>query len=119
MKKYKVAQVCEQELARLDGVEDKTKVEVLRQRQAVAVAEAVQGIADLNQEDIKKKLLGFASQQASGNKMMVITHEDQFLRSGDPLFWCMCCKVGMEGASSKRFKVMPPTTAGSAALPQS
>ena len=90
MKKYKVAQICEQEVARLDAVNDKTKVDVLRQRQAVAVAEAVQGIADLHQEDIKKKLVDFAAKQTSAENTMVLPHSEQFLRSNDPQFWCLC-----------------------------
>jgi len=90
MKKYKISQVCGEELARLDAVKDKTKIEILRQQQAVAVAEAVQGISDLNQKDIKKKLLEFATRHTSGNNTMVISHDEQFLRTNDPMFWPMC-----------------------------
>ena len=82
--------MCEQELARLDTKQDKTKLDALKQRQAVAVAEAVQGIADLHQQDVKKQLSEFSARQTSGPSNLMIPYGEQFLRSNDPLFWCMC-----------------------------
>ena len=38
MKKYKVAQVCEQELSRLDAEKDESKMHQLKRDQALAMA---------------------------------------------------------------------------------
>ena len=90
MKKYKLAQTCQQELARLDAIEDKSKIDHLKQQEALAVAEAVEGIAKLNHKDVLKKLEEFAAGQTSRYTTLVFSHGEQFLRSKDPLFWCMC-----------------------------
>ena len=91
MKKYKIAQVSAAELKRLDAIKEKSLVEQLKQQQALAVAEAAQGIADLHQADVKKKLLEFANQQHnSSNEKLDIPYDEQFLRSADPTFWSSC-----------------------------
>ena len=56
MKNYKVAQHCEQELATLDATLELNKKEQLKQKHAVAMEKAVEGISQLNHTDIHRKL---------------------------------------------------------------
>ena len=60
MEKYKLAQLCKEELARLDAVEDKSEIDRLKQKEAFAVAQAVEGIAQLHHGEVLKELEAFA-----------------------------------------------------------
>eukprot|EP00973_Karenia_brevis_P028440 3919200-Karenia_brevis.AAC.1 len=66
MKKYKVAQVFEQEIRRLEKLADKTKLDELKQQQALAVAEAVHGLSMLNQQEVHKRFDEEFAKQAPG-----------------------------------------------------
>ena len=90
MEKYKVAQLCQQELRRLDSVKDKSNVEFLKQKEAVAIAEAVEGISRLHHKDVFKKLEQFVQGQSSSTGTLLLSHDNIYLRSGDPFFWCKC-----------------------------
>ena len=90
MEKYKVAQQAREELARLDPVEHQSEIDLQKRREAEAVAEAVEGIAQLQHRDVLKKLEEFAQAQSSARKALSIAHEDEFLPTGDPLFWFKC-----------------------------
>ena len=90
MKKYKLAQICQRELARLDAVEDKSKCDKLRQEEAMAVAEAVEGIAKLCHQDVLQKLQDWSASETGSSSTLVVPHSEEFLRANDPGFWCMC-----------------------------
>ena len=85
-----LAQICQRELARLDAVEDKSKFDRLRQDEAMAVAEAVEGIAQLCHKDVMQKLKDWVASESTSSATLVVSHSEKFLRSNDPGFWCMC-----------------------------
>jgi len=90
MKKYKVAQICEQELRRLDAEKDGSQMEQLQRDQAIAVAAAVEALAKLQHQDTKKRLAAYAREQEDSKACLEIPHSKLFLSNRDPLFWFSC-----------------------------
>ena len=77
MTKYKLAQRCEQELSRLGNVDDGTKREQLLQERALAVAAAVQALADLHHRETIAKLQDLKRlDQAPGARLDVVHSKD-------------------------------------------
>ena len=60
MKKYKVAQLCEDELKRLAQKDEATKKDQLRQEKVLALAEAVDALGRLHHRETRAKLKDFA-----------------------------------------------------------
>ena len=56
MKKYKLAQQCEQELARIDSQGDGAKREDLARQRIVAIAAALDALAKMHQKETIRKL---------------------------------------------------------------
>ena len=90
MKKYKVAQLCEQELHSLDTKADKSKEDQLKQKHALALATAVEGISKLNHKDMHKKLREWAAKEADARPTLLVGRGEQFISSTDNLFWFSC-----------------------------
>jgi hypothetical protein len=90
MTKYKVAQACENELERLKDECEPAKKDDLRAQHAVALAEAVQGIAELTHAEYHSKLSKWASRDREGRATLKITHDKEFLSSRDASFWGAC-----------------------------
>ena len=86
MKKYKLAQKCEQELARLDPQQDRTKQEELLRERALAIAAAVDALAKLHHKETIAKLQKIVRQNHRQDKHLQILHSNVFLNSRDPLF---------------------------------
>ena len=63
MKKHNVAQSCQQRMEYLRAVSDKSKVHLLKQEEAMTVAEAVAGMAKLHHGDTLRKLLECAARE--------------------------------------------------------
>eukprot|EP00973_Karenia_brevis_P041725 5774862-Karenia_brevis.AAC.1 len=79
--------MCEQEIRRLEKLADKTKLDELKQQQALAVAEAVHGLSMFNQQEVNKKLdEDFAKQSPGIDDKLVISHGSEFLNNNDPFF---------------------------------
>ena len=77
MEQYKLAQRCEQELSRLGNVADGTKREQLLQERPLAVAAAVQALADLHHQDTIAKLHDLKRlDQAPGARIDVVHSTD-------------------------------------------
>ena len=90
MKNYKVAQACEKELQRLDEISEKSKIHELKEKEAQAVAEAVQGIAKLRSTEVRAELEKFKKIEEGEKEVLNIEHGEEFLKSSDPFFWCAC-----------------------------
>ena len=90
MKKYKVAQICTEELARLRRSGDESDQSVLLRERAVAVATAVEALSKLHHKDVLDKLSNFASQDSPEAKIQLAVEDNTFLNNQDPLFWCSC-----------------------------
>ena len=90
MKRYKVKQICEQELQRLDAISNKSEIDRVSQKLAEATAEAVEGISKLRHREVFKQLEEFKASQADSKEVLVVEHGEAFLRTSDPAFWCMC-----------------------------
>ena len=67
MKKYKLAQKCDQELARLNSQGDGSKRDELLREKAVAIAAAVDALAKLQHKETLAKLQQIAQQDSSTN----------------------------------------------------
>ena len=90
MKRYKVKQICEQELQRLDAISNKSEIDRVNQKLAEATAEAVEGISKLRHREVFKQLEEFKASQADSKEVLLVEHGEEFLRTSDPAFWCMC-----------------------------
>ena len=91
MKKYKVAEMCDQELARLEAEKDESKLELKKKEKVLAVAEAVEALGKLHHKETLAKLKQFVAQNRSvDTASLVISHSTELLRSNDPLFWFSC-----------------------------
>ena len=90
MKKYKVAQACEEELSKLNAKVEKTKRDELRERHALALAEAVDGIAALSDKEVYQRLSAWIAKDSESHESVKITHDSTFMSSRDPFFWCAC-----------------------------
>ncbi len=93
MKMYKVDQVCSEELARLRKTDKTSEKDDLRQRQAVAVAAAVQALSELHGREVQQKLRDFVRAQNS-DEPLVVAHSKTLLNNRDPFFGivalCIC-----------------------------
>ena len=87
MKRYKVAQACEDSLRRLKTSSDPGQKQRLEAQQAQAVAEAVQGLSKLLHRETKDKLKEFLQQEERSPEVLTVTHSSKFLNSRHPLFW--------------------------------
>jgi len=92
MKKYKVAQTCDDELARLKDTPEASAREDILRRRAHAIASAVDGLAKLHHHDSQAKLREFVRTNASTNSSSVlkIPHSSDYLSNKDSLFWFSC-----------------------------
>ena len=91
MKRYKIAQLCAEELARLRSSDKADEIAALRQRQAVAVALAVEALSKLHGREEQRKLKEFVQAQSSGkNDTLLVKHSNELLSNRDPLFWYSC-----------------------------
>ena len=90
MKKYKVAQICEEELAQLEAAKELTLAQEKSGERLRAVAEAVQALAKLHHRDTLKQLSDFANLEKEHTAELVVPHSNDFLSSRDPLFWFSC-----------------------------
>ena len=93
MKKYKVAQIAEQELKRLDAQEkkkDQTEAAFLQRQLAEATAAAVDALAKLNHQETRRKLEELFDSERGRPAGLVIDYASEFLSSRDPLFWFSC-----------------------------
>ena len=84
--KYKVAQMCDQEIARLDAVKDAPRREQLQRERVLAVATAVEELGKLSHRETRAQLKEFARRDAGGTESLVIPPSTLFLSSRDPLF---------------------------------
>ena len=89
MKKYEVAELCEKELERLTNVNDPGRKAYLQQRQAEAVAAAVEALGRLHNKEIEAKFCNFVK-ESRADPTLTISHSDVLLRSSHPLCWYSC-----------------------------
>ncbi len=90
LKKYKTAQKLEEELQGLRPNKEDAERQELRRKHAVALAAAVQGIADLSHQDVYKRLAAWAAQDTGKRPALLLTHGKQFFSSRDANFWGAC-----------------------------
>ena len=90
MKKYKVAQECEAELARLAKSTDSSKKDQLLRDRSLAVATAVEALTKLHHQETLSKLQDFVRRDKDVCNELTIVHANEFLSSRNPLFWCSC-----------------------------
>ena len=88
--KYKVAQTCEREIARLDAAKELSKIDELKREAAVAVATAAESLSRLLHAETRGKLEEFARREASRDEPLLISHSNEFVVSTNPLFWFSC-----------------------------
>ena len=86
MRKYKVAQICDQELERLRKLDKQDDKEKLEQQRAMAVAAAVEALSKLHSKEIRANLERFV-RLTSDDDRFVIPHSADILNNRDPLFW--------------------------------
>ena len=63
MKKYKVAQLCDEELRRLGTTKDDSDKQGLLRERALAVAAAVEALSKLQQKEVRNKLREHVEQE--------------------------------------------------------
>ena len=90
MRKYKVAQICEEELVQLEAAKELSLAQEKRAERMRAVAEAVQALAKLHHRDTLTQLSEFANLEKGHQAELVVPHSKDFLSSRDPLFWFSC-----------------------------
>ena len=91
MKKYKIAQRCEEELARLKNQKsDLSKQETLERDRILAIGEATEILGQLTHKEARAKLDAFVAIDRENNKSARISTGNKFLSSSDPLFWYSC-----------------------------
>ena len=90
MKKYKVAQMCTQELQRLKRTGDESDQTVLLRERAVAVSTAVEALSKIHHDAVHKKLEDLAAQERSEETIQTTVQANTFLNNRDPLFWYSC-----------------------------
>jgi hypothetical protein len=90
MKKYKIAQLCTQELERLRRAGGDSDQTALQKERAVAVATAVEALSKLHNEAIHKKLDELAATEKAQSKIEVCLKDKIFLNNHNPLFWYSC-----------------------------
>ena len=89
MRKYKVAQVCARELARLRKTCTCDEKAALQAREAAAVAEAVKELSKFHGAEARAKLQKWV--QSSGvDDRCTIPHSAELLSNRDPMFWFSC-----------------------------
>ena len=90
MKKYKLAQQCDQELARIDSQADGAKREELLRQRVVAIAAAVDALAKLHQKETITKLQKMVQQDKGQKAPLDIFHSSDLWNNREPLFWYSC-----------------------------
>ena len=90
MKKYKVAQQCDEELRRLERKEELTNKYQLQQERLLAIAEATEALAKLHSQETREKLDAFARKDAGKAPGVVVRYGTTFLSSWHPLYWFSC-----------------------------
>ena len=91
MKKYKVAQCCEEELARPRADPEESKKEALRVQRMLAISEAVEALSSLTHRETRAKLAAFAARDRGvDGEAMRVPRAQEFLSNSDPLFWYSC-----------------------------
>ena len=91
MHKYKVAQICEIELQRLQNTEDRSKKEEVQRERVMVVAAAVVASGKLHHRESFQELRNFATtDNAWTSDPSVLPHTSSFMNTRDPLFWCSC-----------------------------
>ena len=90
MRRYKVAQLCDDELDRLHGKKDLTKTDQLRFEKAQAVAEAAEALVKLHSKETREKLQAFLKLDADSSAAVPVKVFDAFENSRAPPFWFRC-----------------------------
>ena len=97
MKKYKLAQICDQQIKQLDAVKDGSRTakdasekdHLLRERM-VAVATAVESLSKLHHKESQAKLREFLESGGRVDTPVSIAYGSDFLSNKNPLFWFSC-----------------------------
>ena len=90
MKKYKVAQLCTEELERLKRTGGESDQTVLLRERAVTVSTAVEALSKLHNETVQKQMQELAARERSEETVQTTVRDNTFLNNRDPLFWCSC-----------------------------
>ena len=90
MKKYKVAQQCDEQLRRPELQGDASERHKLLRDKALAIAEAVDALAKLHHKETIAKLKDLLYADQGQNASLKVTFSDTFLNNSDPLYWCKC-----------------------------
>ena len=90
MKKYTVAQLCAEELRRLDTSTDDAHAHGLLRERALAVATAVDALSKLQQKEVRNKLREHVEQENEVFTIHTVVHNTTFLKNSDPPFWSSC-----------------------------
>ena len=90
MRKYKVAQLCDEQLAKLKQHTASDERESLLRTRITAVAEAAEAFSRMHHKEAQKQLQQFLQQQQQDEQKIVVPYESDFLRSTDPNFWYSC-----------------------------
>ena len=90
MKKYKVAQQCDDQLRRPELQGDASERHKLLRDKALAIAEAVDALAKLHHKETIAKLKDLLYADQGQNASLKVTFSDTFLNNSDPLYWCKC-----------------------------
>ena len=88
MKKYKVAQKCEEALNKLDKEGSNTAKEDLIRQKTMAIAAAVDGLAKLHHKDTRAKLAEITCKDRAQEPLLKVGLTNEFLNNRDPSFWC-------------------------------
>ena len=90
MKKYKVAQQCDDQLRRPELQGDASERHKLLRDKALAIAEAVDALAKLHHKETIAKLKDLLYADQGQNASLKVTFSDTFLNNSDPFYWCKC-----------------------------
>ena len=93
MKTYKVAQLCDEELRRLDTSTDDSHAHGLLRERALAVATAVDALSELQQKEVRNKLRDHVEHETAVFSIQTVVHNTTFLKNSDPSFWSVCLCV--------------------------
>ena len=87
MKKYKVAQTCDQRLRELGAKKGASEKDALERERMVAVATAVELLSKLTHDETKEKLKDLLRSERTDETPLTLMQGSAFLSNRNPLFW--------------------------------
>ena len=88
MRHYKIAQKCDEELAKLNKKGNETQRQEQLHKRLSAIAHAVNGLGKLQHQDTIEKLRKIICAENAEASQIKVGLSSEFLNNRDPMFWC-------------------------------